>query len=391
MEKSRLLYGEIGNLIIIRIAGKGTWEESKIFLDFCKKKLDEKKQLAVDLSACKLLDSTFLGSIAYLALRTNKIDIFSPSPEVTRAIKVLGLEKIIKEVRVPGKVSEKKKIDKEKLSLDEQAKMILLAHKSLIKVTSGNLPKFKDLIETVEKEIGLPRQVDREMQPLPIPRIGGFEISALGRPSFNVGGDFFDVFPLPGKRWGIVVADVAGKGFPASLIIDVLRDSLKHCPDSVKESPRKCVEMVNKRIYDETDENIFVSLSYLVLAPQKSQFSFINAGGETPLVYRKRLKDIEELSGNGRMVGLCRDWQDGETRDLKLDSGDMLFLYTDGLIEVLNPKEEIYGDERIRAFLKKKGGLPADDFLKNLEGDIKDFSYDQPLYDDLTLLAIKKK
>lgn len=153
MEGNRLLYSETDNLVIIRIEGKGTWVESKAFLEFCKRRIDEKKRIAIDLSACKLLDSTFLGSIAYLALKRDKMGIFSPCAEVRRATKTLGLEKIIEEIQLPKGITGKGEIDKKKLSLQEQAEMILLAHKSLIKVDPGNLSEFKDLIETVEKEI----------------------------------------------------------------------------------------------------------------------------------------------------------------------------------------------------------------------------------------------
>jgi len=152
MEDNQLLYSESGNLVIVRVEGKGTWVESKPFLEFAKRKMEEGRELVIDLSDCKILDSTFLGSIAYLALKKGKIEVFRPSKEVKRAIRTLGLGKIIKEIEI-SREEQGKKILKEKLSPRERAETLLLAHKSLIEVSPKNLPKFKDLIEMVEKEL----------------------------------------------------------------------------------------------------------------------------------------------------------------------------------------------------------------------------------------------
>ncbi|HIE44352.1 MAG TPA: anti-sigma factor antagonist [Candidatus Omnitrophica bacterium] len=153
MKSNHLLYSEADDLVIVRIEGTGTWIESKAFLEFSKQKIEEDKKIAIDLSSCKLLDSTFLGTLAYLALKKGKIEIFKPPPEVKRAIKTLGLEKIIKEIEIPEEIGEKKEIKGRKLSKREQAEVILMAHKSLVKVDSENLPEFQDLIEMMEKEV----------------------------------------------------------------------------------------------------------------------------------------------------------------------------------------------------------------------------------------------
>jgi len=146
-----LLYTELGNLVIVRVECKGTWVESKAFLEFAKRKIKEGKEVIVDLSNCKMLDSTFLGSLAYLALKRGKIEIFKPCKAVKRAISTLGLGKIIKEIDIPQGEG-KKGIVENKLSPPE-AETILLAHKSLVKAHPKNLPEFKDLIEMMEKEL----------------------------------------------------------------------------------------------------------------------------------------------------------------------------------------------------------------------------------------------
>ena len=154
MGNNRLLYSEFENIVILRVEGKGTWVESKTFLEFCEK-IPENKKIVVDLSSCKILDSTFLGSLAYLSIKRNGLEIFKPGPEVRRAMKTLGLCKILHEVKIPEKMDVVKEIiNKKNLSASDAAKTILLAHKALLKVAPMNSPKFSDLIEIMEKEVG---------------------------------------------------------------------------------------------------------------------------------------------------------------------------------------------------------------------------------------------
>jgi len=242
-----------------------------------------------------------------------------------------------------------------------------------------------------EREMELAREIQKKLLPLPLPKIPGVEIQALSKASFEVGGDFFDIFPLPGKKLGIVIADVSGKGVPASLVMVMLRTALKTLSNSIKQSPLRCVKNINRYIYAETEEHIFVSLSYLILYLEEWKLLFINAGGESPLIFRNQTKKVEELEADGIVVGLLPNWKEGRVKEVKFKKGDLLFLYTDGVIEVSNPQAEVYGEKRLQNFLKRKGSLPPGGFLKELEMEIMGFSGNQPLSDDLTLLALKKK
>ncbi|HEX67825.1 MAG TPA: hypothetical protein ENG13_02025 [bacterium] len=152
MSKNRILYTEVNDLIIIRIEGKGSWVESKPFLDFAETQLKKGKKIVVDLSDCELLDSTFLGTLAYLSLNYPGIEISSPGKEVKRAITTLGLTKILRETKIKIPEEKGKELEKPKLSPEERAKILLKAHRTLINIEPANLPQFKDLLELVEKE-----------------------------------------------------------------------------------------------------------------------------------------------------------------------------------------------------------------------------------------------
>ncbi|MCD6521354.1 STAS domain-containing protein [Candidatus Calescamantes bacterium] len=152
MSKNRILYTEVKDMIIIRIEGKGSWVESKPFLDFAETQLKKGKKIVVDLSDCELLDSTFLGTLAYLSLNYSGIEISSPGKEVKRAITTLGLTKILRETKIKIPEEKGKELEKHKLSPEERAKILMKAHRTLISIEPANLPQFKDLLELVEKE-----------------------------------------------------------------------------------------------------------------------------------------------------------------------------------------------------------------------------------------------
>jgi len=242
-----------------------------------------------------------------------------------------------------------------------------------------------------EREMELAREIQKKLLPFPLPEVPGVELHALSRASFEVGGDYFDVFPLRKERWGIVMADVSGKGVPASLIMVMLRTALRTFPHLVKENPLRCIQEINKYIYRETEENMFVSLIYLIFLPEEGKLLFVNAGGEIPLLYRRESRSIEELSSEGMVVGLLPHWEYGEIKEITLNKGDHLLLYTDGVIEAASPQGELYGEERLKNFLDKKGDLSPQEFLRELEMEVMGFSWNKPLSDDLTLLAIRRK
>ena len=242
-----------------------------------------------------------------------------------------------------------------------------------------------------EREMELAREIQKKLLPFPLPQIPGVETHALSQASFEVGGDYFDIFTLRNGKWGIVMADVSGKGVPASLVMAMLRTTLRTLPHQIKEDPLRCIKEINKYIYLETEENMFVSLVYLMFSPETGSLLFVNAGGETPLLYREERRIVEELSSEGMVIGLLPDWEEGEIKETLLKKGDHLLLYTDGVIEATSPDGEIYGEERLKKFLQKNGELSPKEFLRELEMEVMGFSWNQPLSDDLTLLAIKKK
>ena len=242
-----------------------------------------------------------------------------------------------------------------------------------------------------EREMELAREIQKKLLPFPLPQIPGVETHALSQASFEVGGDYFDIFTLRNGKWGIVMADVSGKGVPASLVMAMLRTTLRTLPHQIKEDPLRCIKEINKYIYLETEENMFVSLVYLMFSPETGSLLFVNAGGETPLLYREERRIVEELSSEGMVIGLLPDWKEGEIKEILLKKGDHLLLYTDGVIEATSPDGEIYGEERLKKFLQKNGELSPKEFLRELEMEVMGFSWNQPLSDDLTLLAIKKK
>ncbi len=282
--------------------------------------------------------------------------------------------------------------------LVENAQLLERIRSMTLKREKGNISDLRKLEEKIavekrveEREMELARDIQAKLLPYPLPKIPFVEINALSRASFEVGGDCFDVFRLSDGKWGIIMADVSGKGVPASLIMAMLHSALRALPLSIKENPKECIKRINGHIYDETEENIFISLSYFVISSEESKGFFMNAGGEIPLIYRNEKEEVEEIISEGMVAGLLPQWENGEVKEIEFNEGDILLLYTDGIIEASNYRGELYGEERLKNFLKKKKDLPLDKLLKGLEKEIMRFSLNQPLSDDLTVLAMRYK
>jgi len=282
--------------------------------------------------------------------------------------------------------------------LIENTQLLEKIKKISLKREIGKVEDLKELERRLEiekkveeRELELARQIQQKLLPFPLPELPGWEIDALAVQSLEVGGDYFDIFPLRKNKWGVVMVDVSGKGVPAALIMVMLRTALHTLSPTKKENPKTTLEYLNQYLFRETEKHIFVSILYAIFHPEEGKIEFLNAGGEYPIIYRSKQKKIEMIKEGGLVLGLVENWENGEVKEVFLEEGDLFFLYTDGLIETLNPEGEIYGEQRLEEFLKRKGELRINELLKELEKEIKGFSWSEPLVDDITVLALKRK
>lgn len=261
---------------------------------------------------------------------------------------------------------------------------------------------FALFTEAVYLEAGEKRRLDtdlrtaREIQsillPSSAPEVPGYEISGLNIPARHVSGDYFDYIRIDEHRWGIVISDVSGKGIPAALITGMCRSVLRVAAlDSV--SPAAVLQQVNRRLYPDIKEDMFISMLYLVMNTRTNEIKIARAGHDPPLLFRAGTREVAQLSPPGMAVGI----DSGGVFDriiseetVRLSSGDGLLLYTDGATEALDRRDAEFGLVRLTQAVQANAPKGAEATVKNIAGELREFAGNAPQHDDITLIFIRK-
>ncbi len=243
--------------------------------------------------------------------------------------------------------------------------------------------------ERLETEVQLARQIQRTFLPDHLPEYPNWDLAATWITARQVGGDFYDVFELPGDRLGLFIADVSDKGIPAALFMALTR-TLVRAAVIDSQSPAEVMRRVNALIIPDNQQVMFVTAFYGVLLIKQGELIYANAGHNPPVLVPGKGHEIAILRKTGAALGII-DELDMEERTIQLDEGDLLLLYTDGLTEAFSPSQELFGEERVMEILRKTHHLTARRILDKLEGEITQYMENIPPSDDLTMLAVKRK
>lgn len=254
--------------------------------------------------------------------------------------------------------------------------------------------------ERLAREFQLAREIQQTFLPQTLPYPPGWDLGVRWRAAYEVSGDFYDLFELPGGRLGIVVADVADKGMPAALFMTLTRTLLRasvqsETPDlnhSVV-SPAQVLGRINDVMLVDAPKEMFVTLFYGVLDLETGQLTYANAGHNPPLCFPGETRKPRRLERTGMALGVLEDSRIDE-RQITLQPGDLLVFYTDGITEAFSPDQEMYGEARLIGVLRKaynQPGIAVDEILDRVESDVCDFLENGLIGDDLTLVAIRRQ
>jgi serine phosphatase RsbU (regulator of sigma subunit) len=201
----------------------------------------------------------------------------------------------------------------------------------------------------LEGEVMVARQVMARLLPRELPRLGGFDIAAVSRPCYEVGGDYYDVIPLGNDRWSIAIADVAGKGVAAALLVAAMRASL-YLMAGHELALRGVLSRANRFLHESAGKK-FVTLFYAVMDLQIRRLIYVNAAHLPPVLVRAD-GEVERLQEGGVPLGPFEAPRYFEGF-AKLETGDVLALYTDGVTEAMDARGEEYGEERLSQALSR--------------------------------------
>jgi len=242
--------------------------------------------------------------------------------------------------------------------------------------------------ERIERELELAAAIQRQLLPRELPRLAGLELAGSTLPTRQVGGDYFDFFPLSGGRLGFVVADVSGKGIPAALLVSTVHAAI-YLQIDASETIVELVSRIDKHLQRFSAAHKFLTLFFGVVEPGSGLLRYVSAG-HNPAILARRSGQIERLSATGVPLGLVPNgsWTE-ET--VPFGPGDLVCAYTDGFTEATNADEEEFGLDRLERELTSDLGLPARELSDRLFRAVAVFAQGMPQYDDQTLLIVRRE
>lgn len=259
----------------------------------------------------------------------------------------------------------------------------------------GNARVHRDANEkkAIEGELHNAREVQRVLLPQEDPKVRGFRIHGMNLPARILSGDYYDYIELRDGKLGVVVADVSGKGVPAGLLMAMCRSLLRAVSLS-DASPCKVLGAVNRYLFPDIREDMFISMNYGVLDPENGRMVFARAGHDPALVFRKAKGEVEELRPRGLALGIDKgEVFERVTKDCSVDleSGDCVLFFTDGVKEAVNANDEEFGMTRLANIFMEAAVMGAEEVVKRIQEAVEDFAGEGAQMDDVTIVAIEKR
>lgn len=241
--------------------------------------------------------------------------------------------------------------------------------------------------EKLERELALAREIQRSILPRSLPSMPGFDFGVRIEPAYAVGGDFYDFIRLSGRRLGIVVGDVAGKGVPSALVMAMTRSLLR--PEAGHgRSPLQACKAINRYLLEINDSGLFITLLYGILDPTSRQFTYVRAGHELPIVVDAEGRIVALPQIIGQPLGIL-DAPILAEQCIDLPPGGLLLLHSDGATDTLDATNTRYGIERLHASVAALAGVDAQGVCDRLVNTLDAYRGATPQADDLTLLTAR--
>ena len=258
------------------------------------------------------------------------------------------------------------------------------------------IEKQKEITEKgtrIETELNLANAIQKNMlQSIfpPFPEHKELDIYASMTPAKEVGGDFYDMFLIDDNHLAIAIADVSGKGVPASLVMMISKILIKNVT-LIEDEVDRALTRVNQMLCDGNKMNLFITCWFAVLDLRNGKMEFVNAGHNPPLLYSSKTDRFEYLKTKPNMVLAGLENTEYRKNEIQIEPGDRLFLYTDGATEATNSNNKLYGEERLQNFLNSNVELNAEETIKAVKGDIDKFVGKAEQFDDITMLELVYK
>lgn len=250
---------------------------------------------------------------------------------------------------------------------------------------------YMELMEKreMEREIGIAAKIQQQLLPKKLPRLKNASLETYSLPAKGVSGDYYDAIQLKGGKTALVMCDVAGKGVPAALVMVMIR-SILHLIASSDREVSTLLTWVNRGVSGQIDIDHYATMCMLFFNQNTNEVTYTNAAHHPLLIYRHKTKSTETIDTEGLPVGIDKDTKYGQKRT-KLYTGDVIVLYTDGIIEAMNLRGEQYTSERFTKLIMEVAHLTSKEIVKAIKDDLAMFVGAAKQHDDQTLLVMKMK
>jgi serine phosphatase RsbU (regulator of sigma subunit) len=239
--------------------------------------------------------------------------------------------------------------------------------------------------EAMERELAIAREVQRELLPRGCPLIPGLMLSGACRPAIGVGGDYYDYLQFSDDRLGLVIADVAGKGIPAALLMAGLQASVRSLAGPTVE-PGEVNRRLNGMLYRSTSTSRYATLFFAIYDARRRLLQYSNAGHFPPL--HIKAGSVERLTADGIPLGLMEEALYGQGQR-ELETGDLLALYTDGIVEAPNPDGVEFGEDRLVEVLRRNENTNLDSLVLVVMDELSRWTHGGAAHDDATLVLLR--
>ena len=239
----------------------------------------------------------------------------------------------------------------------------------------------------MEREIGIAAEIQQKFLPKKFPRLNNVVLDGYTIPAKGVSGDYYDIIQLKDDKVALVICDVAGKGYAAGLVMVMIR-SILHLIASSDREVATILTWVNRGISGHVDIDHYATMSILFFDQSSNELTYANAAHHPLLIYRKKTRIMENIDTEGLPIGIEKAAKYGQKRTV-LNSGDVIVLYTDGIIEAMNNKGEQYTIERFTELIASNADLSPKEIIASIKTDISAFVGNAKQHDDQTLLLMK--
>ena len=290
--------------------------------------------------------------LAYLQSAGGAVDIdaLELDSDAVRELKAAGVKlaiPLVSQGELIGVLNLGARLSEQEYSSDDRRLLDNLAGQAAPALRVGQLVREQEAEavtrQRYEQELEVARLIQSHFLPKTLPDLPGWQIAACYQPAREVGGDFYDVIPLPDGRFGFVVGDVTDKGVPAALVMSATRSLLRASAQRLIE-PGVVLERVNEQLCPDMPEKMFVTCLYGVLDPATGHLRFANAGHDLP--YVKTANGVVELRARGMPLGLMAGMS-YEEKEIVLAPGDSVLLHSDGVVEAHDPDRGMFGFPRL--------------------------------------------